>query len=328
MPPTSITTTREQLETWRRRLDKAKLPEFHFFLQQFWYFAHGNPILNSLFEPFWESDDGEEWAKTVLNVADKKSTQLYFDDPDDHVVLAYYVIGGCVEQRIGRYDESENEIAAAGHFLRGTAEDEPRLAFFKGYLVEPLFDYLETNLNSSANVLALLRSYKHKCEWFGRNRLDALWKSDTARGEWLLKLNMFEYLHDAGVMLSIDPYADIGKPDLVAGQATDDPLVADAKLIKTVAHIKKTIVEGFHQVYKYTLSYNEPFGYLIVFNGSDEDIEIGTDGVTTSIPYVQHNGKTIYILVIDICPNPVQASKRGPLKPSGSISRKELVAKL
>jgi hypothetical protein len=87
-------------------------------------------------------------------------------------------------------------------------------------------------------------------------------------------------------------------------------------------------VGGFHQIYKYTASYNEPFGYLIVFKRCDEDVLLSPDGTALGTPFVQYNGKTIYLLVIDLFPAPTPASRRGQLQPIASLTKDDLVKEL
>src|SRR5262249_53669534 len=136
------------------------------------------------------------------------------------------------------------------------------------------------------------------------------------KGEWVLKLHLYEYLHDEGLQFSIDPYSPLGKADLlsqdlIADQSDREKLIADGKLVKDTRKGKTAIIFGFHQVYKYTLDYNDPFGYLIVFNATDKVMNIAGDGIEQSVQYVEEGGRRVYVIVIDIHPDPVQASKRG-----------------
>ena len=50
------------------------------------------------------------------------------------------------------------------------------LEYFKSLFLEPLYEYLDEQLDDQRATLALLRHYKHKCEWFQRGLLFNLWK--------------------------------------------------------------------------------------------------------------------------------------------------------
>src|SRR5262249_30550059 len=112
----------------------------------------------------------------------------------------------------------------------------------------------------------------------------------------------------------IEPSSASGEADLVAEQKTDDPLIADAKIYDPVnGKGPAYIAKGFNQLYLYTLDYNEPFGYLIVFNRSDRDLRFALEHQSQSTPFLHHNGKTIFLLTIDVFEHPTSASQRGYL---------------
>jgi hypothetical protein len=73
-------------------------------------------------------------------------------------------------------------------------------------------------------MLAVLRQYKRHCEWFNRQALADLiegkgkygvWEGKANKAEWFAKLHLYEYLQECGIDYYIDPYCDIGKPDLI-----------------------------------------------------------------------------------------------------------------
>jgi hypothetical protein len=112
---------------------------------------------------------------------------------------------------------------------------------------------------------------------------------------------------------------------MVAAQHTDDPLIADAKIFNPEKDKGKPyICHGFHQIYQYTLDYNEPFGSLVIFKTCPEDLKFALEGQELSVPFLTHNHKTIFLLTIDIFPHEKSASKRGYLK-SYEITQDDLV---
>lgn len=196
------------------------------------------------------------------------------------------------------------------------------LIAFHQNLVEPLYEYINEKLDDQRVTLNVLKRYKHKCEWFQREELYKIWidsqNEDTikqAEGEKKLALHLYEYLYDQGLELSIEPTSISGKIDLIAAQNSDDPLLADAKVFnprkgRNIEHIAR----GLNQIYIYAQDYNESCGYLIIFKTCENDLRFSLTNVDQSTPYIIHNHKTFFMIVIDIYPHHVSASKRGKVK--------------
>jgi hypothetical protein len=148
-----------------------------------------------------------------------------------------------------------------------------------------------------------------------RAELFARFKDDTGQGEKILASNLYEYLHDQGVQFQIEPQSASGRIDLVSAQSGKDRLVADAKLFNPGrGQDRGYITKGFRQVYEYTKDYNEPFGYLVVFKTCEQDLAIPTQHQESAVPFITHNNKTIFVVLIDIFDYPESASKRGKLQ--------------
>ncbi|RCV64829.1 hypothetical protein C5S53_06820 [Methanophagales archaeon] len=88
---------------------------------------------------------------------------------------------------------------------------------------------------------------------------------------------------------------------MIAAQKSDEPLIADVKIFNPEKG-KGTdyIAKGFNQIYLYTLDYNEPFGYLIIYNTSGQDLRFALANQEQTTPFVVHNNKTIFVVTIDI----------------------------
>ncbi len=189
------------------------------------------------------------------------------------------------------------------------------LEAFRDNYIEPLFDYIDEQIDDKRMTLALLRKYKHKCEWFRRAELLAKCTTDTQRGERILARNLYEYLHDQGIEFHIEPQSAAGRVDLISAQSGKDRLLADTKIFnpdggQNVLYLAK----GFRQLYDYTKTYNEPFGYLVIFKTCEQDLSIQTPNQEQAVPFVAHNNKTIFLVVIDLFEYAECASKRGRLK--------------
>ena len=310
-----IQSLRYKLQKRVRRLNAVSFHHFHATLKQFWSFLHADSILiGILTELLPRFPDLGPHVETQVT----KQEVVVCDDECENAAFGYLVLKKCVES-----DDQMTETTVGYSFT--TDDNASSLEAFRTAFVEPLYEYLDEQLDDQRAILALLRRYKHKCESFQRRRLYDLWSSDTSKGEELLAFHLYEYLHDQGVNLTIEPYSESGRVDLIAAQNSDDPLVADAKIFNPEKDKGKPyICHGFHQIYQYTLDYDESFGYLVIFKTCPEDLKFALGGQEQSVPFVTHNHKTIFLLTIDIFPHEKSASKRGYLK-SFEITQNDLV---
>ena len=253
-----------------------------------------------------------------------------------------------VEQDVDRicrgerlHGETEEEAAAIGHgILRRLADPDDKLntlglgtlysRMVKAYealeitrelFLSPFYEYVDEQLDDQRAMLTLLTRYKHRSEWFHRRHLWEL--SQTERqGEKLLALDLYSFLYDQGIDFMIEPSSITGEIDLIAAQDTPDPLLLDAKIFDGDSRGKHYIRKGFAQLYTYTQQYNEPFGYLVIYRTTDRDLRFSLQ-LSTHIPMVMHNHKTIFLVTIDICPYDKPVSQRGPLQ-AVEIAEEEL----
>jgi hypothetical protein len=104
---------------------------------------------------------------------------------------------------------------------------------------------------------------------------------------------------------------------LIAAQDADDPLLLDTKVFDNKNRDKHYLCKGFNQIYTYTQQYNEPFGYLVIYNIAEQELCFSLE-CSGHIPMVIHNNKTIFLLTINIGSSTLN---RGALKwsPSGFV---------
>jgi hypothetical protein len=237
----------------------------------------------------------------------------------ENAAFSYHIIRKCVEA-----ENVTSEIDLAMAYILGGTHTEC-LENFKMLFLEPFYEYLDEELDDQKAILGFLRRYKHKCEWFNRQRLFGLWSSNTREGEKLLALHLYEYLHDQGFDFTIEPHSISGEVDLVVAQQSNSPLIADAKIFNPErGKGKQNIINGFNQIYLYTLDFNEPFGYLIIYKTSGADLRLLVEKQSQSIPFVVHNSKAIALLIIDIFPHTTTASQRGRIK-TLEITERDLI---
>ncbi|MBI5594441.1 MAG: hypothetical protein HY881_28680 [Deltaproteobacteria bacterium] len=297
---------RYKLQKRVRRVNSSEWQVFHYVLKQFWGFLSDQPLLVGIMQ--------EIEAKTAPIVDDVEKIfssrdPIVFDSEEENVAASYLVVKKCVES-----ENAQIEIDIA-HIYSNESNHNDVLEAFKDIFLEPFYEYLDENLDDNGAILALLCKYKHKCEWFQRNKLYETWSDNTQKGEKILALHLYEYLHDQGVDFSIEPASASGEVDLVSAQTSDEPLIADVKIFNPAkSKGKDYIKKGFKQIYTYTLDFNQPTGFLVIFKTCEEDLKLPFANQAQMTPFVQHNNKTIFFLVIDIFPYEKSASKRGKLE--------------
>ena len=230
------------------------------------------------------------------------------EDELEHVALAYSLIKRTVASD-NQYDAINIgcRLAPASKFAEGSQ-------FFTDMFIEPLFDYIDEQIDDRRTVLGLLLKYKHHVEWFRRDDLRAKLEANTQKGEKILACDLYAYLHDQGLDFSIEPSSISGEADMVSAQEGPGRLVADVKIFNPDRGKGPSYLHsGFNQVYQYTKDYNDAFGYLVIFKTCREDLSVNARDQDAGIPFFTHNNKTIFVLVIDIFDYPTPASKRGHL---------------
>lgn len=186
------------------------------------------------------------------------------------------------------------------------AFDDHISAFTELYLI-PFYEYLDERLDDPQFILGRLIRFQHLCEWFWRD--DLLQLSEQA--EKRLARRLYEFLYTEGVEIHIEPSSVSGKADMVSSQQGADRLVADAKIFNPdKSQSKSYILQGFRQIYQYTLDYNSAMGYLVIFNTSSKQLRFAVSGSAAPLPHVVLNHKTIFFLTIDLYSHEQPASKR------------------
>ena len=299
---------RDKLQRRLKRLTAANHMSFHWVWLQTWRFLDENEITHGILE-----DLGRRFPKTE-QIAEETlgNHRIKVGDTEaGNVAICYWLLRKCAIQIDYDYlQRLGNRLGRSGHGIGGEDLDACVNLFRRTY-VEPLFDYLEEQIDDKRVTLTLLRKYKHRCEWFRREQL----KSFSEKGETTLVYDLYEYLHDQGLEFHIEPKSASGRPDLISAQTGKDRLLADAKIFNPEGSQKSGhIVDGFRQIYEYAKDFNEPFGYLVIFKTCEEDLSIPTQNQETSIPFISHNNRTIFIVIIDIFAYDKTASERGKLK--------------
>lgn len=302
-----IQNLRYKLQKRIRRLNSADVEVFLPILYQFWAYYDNEPMLRSVMENTLVGYP--EISKTVADFYD--GTVNIGETEEESALISYKIL---------RSLENEGLVRKALHVIRDTrisnsSNYNDLLDAFRDVFLESFYEYLDEHLDDQKAILSLLYRYKHRSEWFHREKLLQLFQKNEKIGEKLLALDLYNYLFDSGINFSIEPSSIDGAIDMISTQMSDDPLLADAKIFDGSSRGKAYICKGFNQIFSYTKKYNEPFGYLVIFNVSEKDLSFLTSNLESEIPVVTYNHKTIFFITIDIFKHDKPPSKRGLIKP-------------
>jgi len=294
---------RYKLQRRFRKANSCGWETLHYAACQFWSFLQAQPTLTGIVADLERrgAPDADNDAERIFS----EGLALFAQTEVESAAIAAAILRRCA------LPTTQHDKVIKLGYLYGVSNSGEAADRFREYFIEPLYEYVDEQLDDQRIVLALLRKYKQKCEWFQRDALYAMWNGDTGRGEKHLALHLYEYLHDQGMKFYIEPWSASGEVDLIAAQPANDPLLADAKVFNPDrGHGKPYIIAGLRQLYVYTMDYNESAGYLVIFNTSADELRLALTGDALSIPYLVQNNKTLWVIVVDIFPHEETASKR------------------
>jgi hypothetical protein len=302
-----IQNLRYKLQKRFRRLNSASYMNYRAVLTRFWAFIQGHDIFVSLIAELLARQPGAD--PDAARVFEGREV-LFGETDEEAAAIGVRVIEHCIAA-----DRDSTPAIQIAHKYCDEGQHNAALPHFTENFVEPVYEFLDEELDDVGAVLALLRRYKQRVEWFERGRLAKQWSDNTDLGEKMLAMDLYEFLFDQGVELYIEPKSASGKADMISSQEGDERLLADAKVFDAAGGRSKSyIAKGLGQIHSYAVDYNEPVGYLVVFNVSPEILKFAVAGSSQSIPFISISGKTIFLLVIDLHLHEKSASKRGVLK--------------
>jgi len=291
---------RFQLQKRVRRLNSCNPKIFHSSLIQFWNYLQAQPLLAGIL-----ARRKAEAPDHADDLAALQNGQIpIFAHESEASAFVFRVIEHCIEQPLG--GGLGPEIMIGRGFVR-TGKTDEMLDGFREHFLEPFYENLDESLDQQAAVLSLLIKYKRKVEWFERDIAHSL----AADGERALARHLYAYLFDQGLDFHIEPQSASGEADLVSPD-----LVLDAKIFDGDASSRGTryIKHGVNQLMTYTRDFNQLVGYLVIYRTCPEDLQFPFAGSDVLVPFVSFGGKTLYLLIVDICSHERPASKRGALR--------------
>ncbi|MCY4617732.1 MAG: hypothetical protein OXD50_04140 [Chloroflexi bacterium] len=308
-----------RLQDRNRRLCDIRYDDFVGELGLFFDFLRANSYTASLLEQI-ETDQEitlDQWANEL---PDARFLQL----PKSETARAKICLGILTDCLVSTNTNAHYDWANQFGFT-GIEDQVP--AYMVRSIVDPFTNYLFDRIDDSSNVLYLLQRFKSKAEWFRREQLNAAYIADPRKGEKGLDAALRESLFDGGIDYPFSqPASPSGKADIVASPGSEDPLVLEVKVYDPKRNRRRGhIRQGLHQAAQYAKDYNESVGYLVVFNCSAFPLSFRTTSreQTEFPPRVSYEGKTIYLISIDIGIDGASASKENPASRT-EISYEEL----
>ena len=116
--------------------------------------------------------------------------------------------------------------------------------------------------------------------------------------------------------------------DLVSSQTDGERLIADAKVFNPdESHGVSYLRRAFRQIYLYLCDYNQPVGYLVIFNTSAKFLRFSLSVPSEPLPRISFNQKTIFFVIVDIFHHTEPASRR-PVAEAIELSENEILGEL
>ncbi|MFB0843225.1 hypothetical protein [Paenibacillus oleatilyticus] len=294
-----------QLENRIKSVLASTYGNFHNDIKIFLDFVESNAVLRALLEELKTVEfNYNQW----INDYDNYSSG-YSPTPDHYLkkaLLGYFIMSDFANLKLDCMSDPFLQIA------------DPRVDYNKRcHLIAeiyfmPLYEYFNENIQHVSSVLYLLDKYKHRTEWFHKEKLYKMYIDDTRRGEDNLTLDLQEYLHNQGIDYPFSsPRSPSGRADLIGQLETPDPMVLEVKIFNLENNYNKTYIrKGLTQAYRYALDYQKPVGYLVVYNLDERDLVFEKNEGSLQYKSIRIGDKTIFVLVIDIYPSPKTASER------------------
>ena len=290
-------------------------------IKLFVHFVETHPVLKSIIDSLFAGLPG--FNRQLLD--DEDNYQLDTKTFEESVAISYLALRKISQNHWNAIPIAMELLTEKSGGIHFGQPDQPTVPAFNQEFLEKLYRFLQEKIEDQAIVIELLINFKQRSEWFTRQYLNKLSKGESRKAENLLAQELYLYLYDAGVDISIEPSSPRGKIDLIAAQKNSNrKLFADAKIFDAESHNKRYLLTGFRQIYTYCQQYNENIGYLVIFKLTDRDLDFALPETTYNLPSLTYNNKTIAFLTIDIHSYEKPVSQREPLR-AISITQENLI---
>jgi hypothetical protein len=175
---------------------------------------------------------------------------------------------------------------------------------FTEHIIVPLMEYIEARTGTASEMLHHLERFRRQVEWFEQ---EALYSASVTEGggEKVYDRRLREFLFASGVDFPFSqPVSASGRADVVADLEREDPLVCEIKLYDGDGRGVRHLRQGVAQAIRYARDYGQPVGHLVVFNLSDNHLQLPSDGgAPAEHPAHLHvEGVTVFIVAIQAKP--------------------------
>ena len=299
---------RAKLQDRKNRLYKVDASQYETELRFFLQFLSSNPYIEALLRTLD--------AETTVDFATWSEThaiqhQVKFPDSEaDRAKICYEILKLCAN------DPDERQSIEWGELFSFESNISEIVNDLTEAVVSPFVNFLHDRIEDASSVLYLIERFKVKVEWFRRTELFQLYEEDTSVGESALDRKLREALFEGGIDYPFSqPLSPSGEADIVALLGSEDPLVLEVKVFDPErGKSKSNIRQGLHQLVRYADDYNQPVGYLVVFNCSEGQLAFqGGPEEGFAVPArVSQAGKTFFVTSVDIRPDRPSASKDSP----------------
>jgi hypothetical protein len=304
-----LQSVRYKLQKRIRRLKTADCEKYIYALRQFWGFFDKETTLGAIAAELARAPDAGALADAIFRDGFLPTDQKELISGPFGTEMEWAAVSMGVLRRIA----GETDYRIVGKLLMGRPDGDLDVYYreFSDLYLTPFYEYIDERLDDPQFVLGRLIRFKHLCEWFRRDELFQISEDESRQGERQLTKRLYEFLYIEGLEIHMEPSSASGKADMVSSQEGSDRLVADSKIFNPAKGKSKSyILQGFRQIYQYTLDYNSAIGYLVIFNTSDKQLRFAVTGDAGPLPRVVLNHKTIFFLTIDVYPHEKTASKR------------------
>lgn len=300
---------RTNIQEWKNRLARSNgFDQFGLQLNFFIKKIEQEKILHSIIKeaalqfPY----DEEKMDKTLEGMVRRKSPT--FDSEGQQASFCYNLINYIF---LNYGTDSVLSMSFIPH--SGTSE---RQSYFIEQYVSPITNYLHDQLDKSNSTIYLLEKYKRRTEWFKKDTLYNQYQAAEKSYEQILEDDLRLFLFDQGIDFPFStPKSTSGRADIIGAIDTKDPIIIEIKIFdSSKGYNKNRVVGGFTQTLKYTNDYNKDFGYLVIFNLDDVEINFNFKEKDNFFPpRLSHGNKNYFFIVINLKPEE-SASKKGKIK--------------
>lgn len=288
---------RAELQEWKNRLTNSSYTQFGFQFKFLFDKIEQNKLLNSILnEACLKHSYNDLTLEVILRNSDIHSNKIAFETEIHQVAYCYQFLKYCIKKY-------QNYNLHKYVLFQGDSYEATRQFIIDDYIT-PILNYLHDSLYKSNSIIYLLEKYKRRTEWFTKNELLNIYNNASKSYEEIFEHDLRLFLFDHGIDYPFStPKSSAGKrADIVGSIDTDDPIIIEVKIIdKNKKYGKNRIKDGFKQILKYTNDYNKDFGYLVIFNVDNSELNFNFSDPNKFFPPMKIiNNKTLFFITINL----------------------------